>query len=87
MKSKNGSDRAGPLGRCFIRVHPRKSVANPCLQRAAYSTPRFIWSRSMLSNRAWKLPSPKPSLPLRWMISKKIGPIAFWVKICSSLRS
>src|SRR4249919_647416 len=51
-----------------------------------YSTPRFIWSRSMLSNSAWKLPSPKPSLPLRWMISKKIGPIAFWVKICSSLR-
>src|SRR3546814_4378516 len=42
-----------------------------------YSTPRFIWSRSMLSNRAWKLPSPKPSLPLRWMISKKIGPNAF----------
>jgi hypothetical protein len=28
--------------------------------------------------------SPKPSLPLRWMISKKIGPITFWVKICSS---
>src|SRR4249919_669462 len=51
-----------------------------------YSTPRRIWSRSMLSNSAWKLPSPKPSLPLRWMISKKIGPIAFWVKICSSLR-
>src|SRR3546814_5859318 len=51
-----------------------------------YSTPRFIWSRSMLSNRAWKLPSPKPSLPLRWMISKKIGPNAFVVKICSSLR-
>src|SRR6185312_15059145 len=50
------------------------------------STPRFIWSRSMLSNSAWKLPSPKPSLPLRWMISKKIGPIAFWVKICSSRR-
>jgi len=27
--------------------------------------------------------SPKPSLPLRWMISKKIGPITFCVKICS----
>ncbi|MCK7495918.1 MAG: alpha/beta fold hydrolase [Comamonadaceae bacterium] len=23
----------------------------------------------------WKLPSPKPSSPLRWMISKKIGPM------------
>src|SRR5690606_11134276 len=53
---------------------------------AAYSTPCCIWSRSMLSNRAWKLPSPKPSLPLRWMISKKIGPSALVVKICSSLR-
>ena len=31
----------------------------------------------MLSNSALKLPSPKPSLPLRWMISKKIGPIFF----------
>ena len=48
------------------------------------STPRRIWSSSMLSNSALKLPSPKPSLPLRWMISKKIGPITFWVKICSS---
>jgi hypothetical protein len=36
---------------------------------------RGIWSRSMLSNSAVKLPSPKPSLPLRWMISKKIGPM------------
>ena len=31
----------------------------------------------MDSNRARKLPSPKPSFPLRWMISKKIGPIFF----------
>src|SRR3546814_3993518 len=30
------------------------------------STPRRIWSRSMLSNSALKLPSPKPSSPLRW---------------------
>ena len=37
--------------------------------------PRATWSRSIDSNSAWKLPSPKPSLPLRWMISKKIGPM------------
>jgi hypothetical protein len=37
-------------------------------QGPPYSTPRRIWSRSMLSNSALKLPSPKPSLPLRWMI-------------------
>jgi hypothetical protein len=28
----------------------------------------------MLSNKALKLPSPKPWSPLRWMNSKKIGP-------------
>src|SRR5574337_1367032 len=49
-----------------------------------HNTPRFIWSLSIDSKSAWKLPSPKPSLPLRWMISKKIGPMQFWVKICSS---
>src|SRR6516162_6499304 len=48
------------------------------------STPRRIWSRSIDSNRARKLPSPNPSFPLRWMISKKIGPITVSVKICSS---
>ena len=31
----------------------------------------------MLSNSALKLPSPKPSSPLRWMNSKKIGPMTF----------
>ena len=31
----------------------------------------------MDSNSARKLPSPKPWSPLRWMISKKIGPIFF----------
>src|SRR5690606_17227078 len=51
---------------------------------SALSTPRRIWSASMLSNRARKLPSPKPSLPLRWISSKKIGPMALVVKICSS---
>ncbi len=38
-------------------------------------TPRRSWSSSIDSNSALKLPSPKPSLPLRWMSSKKIGPI------------
>ena len=41
----------------------------------------------MDSNNALKLPSPKPSFPLRWMISKKIGPMTFGVKICSSTPS
>src|SRR5690606_33759931 len=70
-------------------AEPRHVPVHGCLRlrpARAYSTPRFIWSRSIDSNRAWKLPSPKPSLPLRWMISKKIGPNAFWPKICSSLR-
>ena len=31
----------------------------------------------MDSKSAWKLPSPKPSSSLRWMNSKKIGPIFF----------
>src|SRR5712672_3045414 len=53
----------------------------------AHTTPRRIWSSSIDSNRALKLPSPKPSLPLRWMISKKIGPITLAVKICSKMPS
>src|SRR5260370_1020343 len=48
------------------------------------STPRRIWSSSIDSNSALKLPSPKPSSPLRWMNSKKIGPMALPEKICSS---
>ncbi len=52
---------------------------------SACTTPRRIWSSSMDSNKALKLPSPKPLSPLRWMISKKIGPITVSVKICSSL--
>src|SRR5690606_27686317 len=68
---------------------PEKRLPRICAggqAQRAYSTPRSIWSRSIDSNSAWKLPSPKPSLPLRWMISKKIGPNAFLPKICSSLR-
>jgi len=48
------------------------------------TTPRRIWSSSIDSNSALKLPSPKPSSPFLWMISKKIGPITVFVKICSS---
>jgi hypothetical protein len=47
--------------------------------------PRRIWSSSMDSNSARKLPSPKPSSPLRWMNSKKIGPITVLEKICSRI--
>ena len=32
---------------------------------AVLNTPRWIWSRSMDSNSALKLPSPKPLSPLR----------------------
>jgi hypothetical protein len=41
----------------------------------------------MDSNNALKLPSPKPWFPLRWMISKKIGPMTLAVKICSRMPS
>ncbi len=51
---------------------------------STFSTPRRIWSSSIDSNSALKLPSPNPSSPLRWMNSKKIGPIALAEKICSS---
>src|SRR3954463_12592085 len=51
--------------------------------QAARTAPRRIWSSSIDSNSAWKLPLPKPSLPFLWMISKKIGPTTVWVKICS----
>ena len=35
------------------------------MAQSVASTPRSIWSRSMDSNKALKLPSPKPSSPLR----------------------
>ena len=57
------------------------SVRRVCV---AFSTPRRIWSSSIDSNSARKLPSPKPSSPLRWMNSKKIGPSTVPEKICSS---
>ena len=52
----------------------------------ARSTPRRIWSRSIDWNSALKLPSPKPSSPLRWMNSKNTGPSSVSEKICSSRR-
>ena len=45
-------------------------------QPGTYPRPAFSCSRSMLSKSARKLPAPKPSSPLRWMISKKNGPAA-----------
>src|SRR5437762_7848121 len=51
---------------------------------STFSTPRRIWSSSIDSNSALKLPSPKPSSPLRSMNSKKIGPMALAEKICKS---
>src|SRR3546814_534649 len=39
------------------------------------SAPRRIWSSSIDLNSAVKLPSPNPSSFLRWMNSKKTGPI------------
>jgi hypothetical protein len=54
---------AGPGGRCALHAGPAWLPAGPS------DDARRIWSSSMDSNRALKLPSPKPSLPLRWMIS------------------
>jgi D-serine dehydratase len=45
---------------------------SPCMLLGV--APRRIWSRSRLSNKALKLPSPKPSSALRWMNSKNTGP-------------
>src|SRR3546814_21066791 len=47
---------------------------------------RRIWSSSIDLKSAVKLPSPKPSSFLRWMNSKKTGPITVWPKIWSSSR-
>ena len=59
--------------------------ARPCAARAVQKLPRRSCSRSMASNRALKLPLPKPSEPCRSMNSKKTvgrSPIGA-VKICS----
>src|SRR5205823_8562407 len=52
------------------------------LPAAGLRTPRRTWSSSIDSNRARKLPLPKPSSPFLWIISKKIVPIIVLVKIC-----
>jgi hypothetical protein len=75
------------------RIPTRASVAKQAtftnainLSRLNLSTPRSIWSASIDSKSALKLPSPKPSSPLRWMNSKKIGPITVFEKIWSRMR-
>ena len=64
----------------------RLVVGSPSPLMTSSSTPRRIWSRSIDSNSALKLPSPKPSSPLRWMNSKNTGPSSVSEKICSSRR-
>jgi hypothetical protein len=71
------------LGSEALRQRERNPVFHFRAPHALLSLPRRIWSSSIDSNSARKLPSPKPSSPLRWMISKKIGPIDVFVKICS----
>ena len=53
-----------------MHVRPAEPVSTDTY---CFSTPRRIWSCSIDSKSARKLPSPKPSLPFRWMISKKNG--------------
>ena len=53
----------------------RRTGCGHCAGSFTLNAPRMIWSRSMLSNSALKLPSPKPSSFLRWMNSKNTGPI------------
>src|SRR2546425_625597 len=55
--TQSGAKLAGVAGR-------RRSWSRP------YRLPRRACSRSIASNRALKLPSPKPRAPSRWMISK-----------------
>ena len=81
--TRGGDRRRAPCG-LGRRRRPRGYSLDALSQRSVLTTPRRIWSSSIDSNRALKLPSPKPSSPLRWMISKKIGPITVLVKICSS---
>src|SRR4051812_36781558 len=75
-----------PIGQVLEREVARRVVGglDPARHQLLFSTPRRIWSSSIDSNSALKLPSPKPSSPLRWMNSKKMGPSWFSLKICSS---
>ena len=94
--ARGSSDNAALLGRYATEIESGRptSLIAPSVSTAfgspehyvrfALSTPRRIWSRSIDSNSARKLPSPNPSLPLRSMISKKIGPITVSVNICNS---
>src|SRR6185437_15682117 len=88
VTSFRGARRANPeSGDGDIEIRVRADARPGMTGYAAcstLSTPRRIWSSSIDSNSALKLPSPKPSSPLRWMNSKKIGPIAFAENICRS---
>src|ERR671936_303170 len=66
-----------------VRAGARVIAAQFRFHAAGFSTPRRTWSSSIDSKSARKLPSPKPSSPLRWMISKKIGPMSVLGQTCS----
>src|SRR3546814_10292046 len=72
-----------------ITVHRQAQHERDWDQASSFtsSAPRRIWSSSIDLKSAVKLPSPKPSSFLRWMNSKKTGPITVWPKIWSSSRS
>ncbi len=48
---------------------------------------RAIWSALIGSNRAVKLPLPKPASSLSWATLKKIGPMTVFRDICRSISS
>ena len=54
------ADRHAPAARPRLRRAEIRSSSSHVAH--AFSTPRLIWSASMDSNSAWKLPSPKPSI-------------------------
>ena len=70
-----GIERRGQAPRRARRTMPLANVGD--LHRASlggrsdYRFPRFACSRSIASNSALKLPTPKPREPWRSMISKK----------------
>ena len=76
-----------PRSRAGVRIASRRPGGSPDLaaQPLDQRLPRAAWARSMASNRALKLPAPKPVAPSRWMISKNtVGRSqTVSVKICS----
>ena len=65
------------------RVAPQAGNSGATSSRSRRGAPGRAPSTS---NSALKLPSPKPSSPLRWMNSKNTGPSSVCEKICSSRR-